>query len=351
MRPRFLIYTSFLLLAFLLVIFWLRPVKQKDESGSATESVRQATNAPVTSAAIANVTNQPPQTALPSINSNAISSGDAQRLSAVQEYNERRFAPIQFYGRVIDQDSNALPDVKINVSISGSQMFAPTASGEFPLSNSLVRLEKNTAPDGRFEITGERGSGVDIETLQKEGYEPEPNRQHGFGAFSGSLATPVIIKMWSTNIHEQLIGGDKKFQIVPDGRSYFINLTDGTIAESGDGDLKVWVKRPDQIIFGKRYDWSCETDVVGGGLLQETDANSSMYLAPTDGYTPSFQFEQKIGSGWGDTTGPKRFYVLLKNGKEYGRITIELMAYYNDQVPGMIRLSYAINPSGSPILR
>jgi hypothetical protein len=70
-------------------------------------------------------------------------------------------------------------------------------------------------------------------------YELEPNRPHGFGTFSGSLTTPVIFKMWSTNIHQQLIGRDTKFQIVPDGRSYFINLTDGTIAESGRGDLKV----------------------------------------------------------------------------------------------------------------
>jgi hypothetical protein len=157
--------------------------------------------------------------------------------------------------------------------------------------------------------------------------------------------------MWSTNIHEQLITGEKKFHIVPDGRAYFINLTDGTISESGEGDLKVWVKRPDQIAYGKRYDWSCEMDAINGGFLQETDANSSMYSAPADGYVSLFQFEQKIGSGWGDSTGTQRFYVTLKNGQEYGRISIELYAYYNNQIPGMIRLSYVINPSGSNILR
>ena len=89
--------------------------------------------------------------------------------------------------------------------------------------------------------------------------------------------------------------------------------------------------------------------MVNGGLVATSDP--SRYLAPTDGYTPSFQLEQKIGSGWSDSTGEKLFYVLLNNGKEYGRITIELMAYYNDKTPGLVRLSYAMNPSGSRILR
>ena len=60
---------------------------------------------------------------------------------------------------------------------------------------------------------------------------------------------------------------------------------------------------------------------------------------------------RRIGSGWGDTTGEQRFYVRLNNGQEYGRISIELEAYYNSQIPGMIRLSCTINPSGSRILR
>ena len=122
------------------------------------------------------------------------------------------------------------------------------------------------------------------------------------------------------------------------------------VLESGAGDLKVWVKRPEQITFGQRYDWSCEVDAINGGLLEQP-LGTAMYSAPTDGYVSSFQFEQKVGSGWGDSTGERHFYITLNNGQEYGRISIELCAYYNKQIPGMIRLSYAINPSGSRILR
>ena len=254
---------------------------------------------------------------------------------------EAQNVPFDFYGRVIDQDTNALSGVSLDIWARHWDVN----------STAPIHLTRKTDKDGRFDIHGITGDGFDIKSVGKDGYETEPYAQLGFSAADGSLESPVIFRMWSTNIHEQLITGGKKFPITPDGRVYVIDLAKGTIAESGDGNLRVWVKRPDQITSGKRYDWSCEADVINGGLLAETDATSSMYLAPADGYTSSFNFEQKVGSGWGDSTGEKRFYVRLNNGQAYGRITIELRAYYNDKFPGMIRLSYAINPSGSRILR
>jgi len=255
---------------------------------------------------------------------------------------------VSFYGRVVDQNENPISGAKISAVVR--DWYEPDAL-TYALGAKEIHITAKTDNDGRFDIHGLTGDSIGIEGLKKDGYELEPSAQRNYGAIGGSVEAPVVFKMWSTNIQEQLITGEKSFQIVPDGRSYFIDLTKGTIAESGAGDLKVLVKRPDQITYGQRFDWSCEADVIGGGLLAETDTGSSMYSAPTDGYTPSFQFEQKVGSGWDDSTGPKRFYVKLANGQEYGRITIELMAYYNDQTPGLVRLSYAINPSGSTILR
>jgi len=147
-----------------------------------------------------------------------------------------------------------------------------------------------------------------------------------------------------------LITGEKKFQIVPDGRPYFINLTDGTIAESGTGDLKVWIKYPAQVTRGQLYDWSCEIDAVNGGLLEQP-LGTAMYQAPAAGYTPSFQVQQQIKGGQRGHIGERQFYLNLKNGQEYGQMSIELHAPFNDEIPGLVNLSYAINPSGSRILR
>ncbi len=311
--------------------------------------VQPTNNVPATPATAASAASQSIPGTPPAITTPASPKPSAANSIGIAEvtakFVEGKNVPVEFYGLVIDQNSNALAGVDVKVTVQ--QLTAPNPAA-MELGANEVPFERITGPDGRFEINGLKGDSLDLASIQKDGYEVEPTKR-GFGPSSGSLEQPVVFKMWSTNVHEQLITGGKSFHIEPDGRPYVIDLAKGTIAESGDGDLKVWVKRPEQITYGKRYDWSCEMDVLNGGLLAAAD--SSMYLAPADGYTPSFQFEQKVGSGWGDSTGEKRFYVRLNNGQVYGRITVELFAYYNDQIPGMVRLSYAINPSGSAILR
>ena len=172
---------------------------------------------------------------------------------------------------------------------------------------------------------------------------------HTFGASSGSIENPVVFKMWSTNIHEQLITGNKSFEIVPDGRPYFINLADDTISESEGGELKVWIQYTNQPVRGQIYDWSAEIDVINGGLL-ESDSYS-MFSAPADGYVPSFVWKNQIKGGQRGSIGERRFYLKLKDGQEFGQMSIGLYAPFNNQTPGLIRLSYGINPSGSRILR
>ena len=355
MRPRFVIFLLVAVAVILVIVFWLGPVRPAANQ-EPTSMVQPTNNVPATpattvtaaSAAGQSVPGTPPAILTPATPkpSAATSMGTAE---VVEKFVEGKNGPVEFYGLVIDQNSNALAGVDVKVSVQ--QLTSPNPA-MMELGTTEVSFERITGPDGRFEINGLNGESLDLASIQKDGYEAEPTKR-GFGSSSGSFEQPVVFKMWSTNVHEQLITGEKKFQIVPDGRSYVIDLAKGTIAESGAGDLKIWVKRPNPIIYGKRYDWACEVDAInGGGLLQETDASASMFQAPADGYTTSFSYKEDAGvNGWGDTTGAQRFYVRLNNGQEYGRISIELEAYYNDQTPGLVRLSYTINPSGSAILR
>ncbi len=254
--------------------------------------------------------------------------------------------PIDFYGQIIDQDGNPISGVKVKATVRHIKVIIPTAWGD---EDQIIPIEKETGLDGRFEINGVTGvNGFNIESIQKDGYEVEPGLRT-YRAVGSSLEQPVIFKMWKTNIHEQLIMGEKKFQIVPDGRPYFIDLTKGAIAESGEGDLKVWIQYTNQPIHGQFSDWSSEIDVVNGGL-QETDSYS-MFSAPSEGYVPSFVWKNQIKGGQSGEIGERRFYLKLKNGQEYGRLTINLYAPYNDQIQGLIDIKYAINPSGSHILK
>ncbi|HEY6182032.1 MAG TPA: carboxypeptidase-like regulatory domain-containing protein [Terriglobales bacterium] len=263
---------------------------------------------------------------------------------------ESRNAPVEFWGQVVDQNDAPLPGVEIQSRIRHWD-FVPGVGASQRNIDGVV----TTGADGQFHVGGSSGDDLTIR-MEKDGYELEPKAKLGFGfgtaePFTSQPEAPVIFKMWPTNIHEQLIAGQKSFHIVPDGRLYMIDLAKGTIAEQGAGDLKLWIKRPEQVAPGQKYDWSSEIDAINGDLLEETNVTSSMYLAPQAGYAPNFKYEQQIIGRQSASTGTRRFYVKLDNGREYGRITIELIAPYNDRVPGMVHLDYAINPSGSPILR
>jgi hypothetical protein len=267
----------------------------------------------------------------------------ASLVEAMRAAIEAKNVQFDFYGKIIDQESNVLAGANLDI----------WARHWDPDSTAPIHITRKTDEYGCFDIHGITGDGFDIRSIGKEGYEIEPYAQRGFGAVGGSAENPVIFKMWSTNIHERLITGGKSFQIVPDGRPYFINLTDDTISESGEGELKVWIQYTNQVVRGQLYGWSCGVDVVNGGLLEEENQNSSMYVAPTDGYAPAFHLEQQIKGGQRGSIGDKRFYFMLRNGQEYGRMQIDLIAPFNlsTGIPAVIRLSYTLNPSGSRILR
>jgi hypothetical protein len=155
--------------------------------------------------------------------------------------------------------------------------------------------------------------------------------------------------MWRKDIKEPLITGNQSFTIVPNGTSYVVDLIKGKLSQSDDenGDLKFRINIPPSI-SGKYPDWSCEFRVVNGVLAEENDASSPMYLAPTTGYTSAFNFDSATSS-WNRQNGSLRFYLRLKDGKEYGRISIDMAACVRN--PNKLRIEYAINPTGSRILR
>lgn len=264
---------------------------------------------------------------------------------------ENKNIQINFWGLIVDQDGNPLEGAKI---AGDTRTWYVTKTLNFDAN--FPKFNAISDSSGKFEIQNASGDVLTIKSLEKEGYEPEPHALREFGyhtseRFSSDPNNPVVFRMWKTNVHEQLIIGKKRFHVVPDGRLYVIDLNQGTIAESGSGDLKVSINYTNQVIRGQLYDWSCEITPTAGGLLEETDPYSSMFLAPQDGYVSTFQLRQQIKGGQYSSIGDKRFYVMLKNGREYGRITIDLIAPYNDGIPGMIEIQYAVNPTGSRILK
>ncbi len=277
-----------------------------------------------------------------------------EKNAEVRKMLEARNKPVELWGKVVDQDGVPLSDVTVETEINHF-VWPPE---QYPNGVS-TNLEITTDADGQFHVSDNSATGIHV-MLKKAGYEQEERNGYGSNGQNGSQENPAILKMWSTNIHKQLITGNKSFKIVPDGRPYFINLTDGSISERGNGDLKVWIQYTNQV-QGQLSDWSAGIEAVNGGLWEVPQGaiNSgflaeppfAMDSAPLDGYIPSFSLKSRIKGGQREEIGNRYFYLLLNDGKEYGRMSINLFAPFNDETPGLIRLSYAINPSGSRILR
>lgn len=248
--------------------------------------------------------------------------------------------PIDFYGQTIDQDGNPL---------SGVQVKAIVRHWTASLQGTSVRVDRTSDSNGFFDIHDVTGDAFDLESMGKEGYELEPG-QRTFGPSGGAPVKPVIFKLWNKLDKQPMVSGRDALDILADGRMYAIGITNNTMTEGnqGNGDLTVWVKRPDGVTWSTRFDWSCELQIVNGGLCEELNQNSPMYVAPTDGYTNGFHFDAR--NGWGKSTGTRRFYLRLENGGRYGRASVEILPYFDHQEPGLIRIEYAINPTGSHIL-
>lgn len=295
---------------------------------------------------------EPQNTSIPADIEHRYRQGLISKEQAMQEtYLEHNKQSQDFYGKVIDQDGTPIPNVAVNANLT----LNDGTYGGFNVKKYSALTDEN----GLFEFTSIHGAGLGV-TISKPGYENEWRND----IYSGDRSNPInraIYRMWSTNIHEQLITGNKSFEMLPDGKPHFINLTDGTISEQEGGDLKVWIQYTNQVVRGQLYDWSAGIVVINGGLWEvpQTAMNSGfsdepsipMYVAPTDGYVPSFGHKGQIKGGQSGEIGSRYFYLLLNNGKIYGRMNINLFAPYGRLHAGLIRLSYAINPSGSRVLR
>lgn len=260
--------------------------------------------------------------------------------------------PISFYGRVVDQDGQPLPGVRAVISI---RQWTYVASAG--LNSIFPKTELTTDSDGLFHLTNGSGDDLSLEALAKEGYEPEPKAIRGFGYTTSNPIkpdpnNPVVFRMWKVGTKQELVIGDKFLPIIPDGRTYTFDFLKGTMTEGqADGDLTIWVRRSDGAAWGKKYSWSFHISVVRGGLREETDVYASMFLAPEEGYAQALSREfRPSDEDW--TYGVnRRFYLRARNGQIYGRVDIEIQAFYLKDKQGRLGIKYAVNPAASRVLR
>lgn len=273
-----------------------------------------------------------------------------ERARAIAGAIEGTNVPIEFFGKVVDQDGQPLQDVTVLYSYSvekGNKLGVPWGQ---------QLIEKNrtsTGKSGLFSIVGVKGHTLAIDSLNKDGYKQIRRESWNFDYYESSAAgkfeplsnKPVVFTMLAEITAEHLVvyGGDfgLPMDVPGNGSPVRWNLWKGRL--DPNGELQITLKREPAFVDQNRKitKWDAQIGVAGGGII-EASSDESIFRAPEAGYSPLVEYpkmEQKRGI-------PRRsFYVKTSDGK-YGRIELEL--YYDDNGPNARCFIKAyLNPSGS----
>ncbi len=344
MKSRFVILTLALAFAILVVLLWLRPRRHESDATSQEEPVHSEATASA-STAVSNRPRNDIQAATSASTTSAAAPRDKNgSKEEIRQYMESQNVPIQFYGRVVDQDGNPVSGAHIALSVRHWTVVAPSAFGGDGHSE---RFEKTTDTSGSFRLEDATGDILTVEDIQKEGYKLSGKilkfLDYSKGA-TGDPNNPIIYKMWKKGPKESLVEGSKLFGIIPDGRVYTLDLVRGKKVEGeADGDLRVSILRPNGVNSRDRYQWSFIIEGVGGGLLTTDD--EFMYLAPESGYKPRFQMELVPSNVTWAPLVKNQFFIRSRNGQVYGHMQVEVNAIYKDH--SAIEIGYVVNPNGS----
>ncbi|MEO6994247.1 MAG: carboxypeptidase-like regulatory domain-containing protein [Lacunisphaera sp.] len=276
-----------------------------------------------------------------------------QRIEIINAWERAREKDVEFWGKVIDQHDEPVANVAVTATITSHQIPLPSAQPQLQAIYSVL-----TDAKGIFYVRGNPGRGFTIETMKKAGYILNPELQkrtdnlHWYNydqldpkGFKPDANAPVVFRMWKIGKSQKLIEGDGFYGIVPDGSVYTVDLLAHEDHQGqGTGDFEVKIMRSPNVKLGTRgYDWSCEIEGVGGGVIETRD--EFMYSAPETGYQSHYQI--KISASdvpWTDDV-TRQLYLMSRSGKVYARLDVEIFANYQDKA--VFSVKYFANPNGS----
>ncbi len=245
--------------------------------------------------------------------------------------------PIEFYGKVIDENSNPLMDASIQFQWAGFADKVDTAT---------------TASDvnGLFSLQGKQGRSLDV-SVSKEGYYNSRKDKTGFlyslgpDIYAPEEWNPVIFHLHKKEKGESLIhiGGIglhtmRDYLLDADGKPTEVSLRDGRLAPAGQGDLQVEF-RAGESIAPSEISWWCRVTVPGGGLIQ-TSAEFP-FLAPESGYQETDEWNI-TSTNWTEQVN-NQYYVKLRDGN-FGRVKLRVIGVPNR---AYFRMESFVNPTGS----
>jgi hypothetical protein len=247
-------------------------------------------------------------------------------------------APIEFYGKVVDENNNAVAGAKVDFH----WVEIPAEDG-----NRTTNTESDT--EGLFSLHGQLGPHLSV-SVSKEGYYASHNWQRGFNYSLGpeiitpDPRNPIVFSLRKKGTPEPLLktdfpGFSRISQLKHDGTPVGLDLLKGQTVSAGSGQLKLEFWRDISNIKANTFNWKCQLTVPGGGLVETPEEFA--FQAPESGYQTSIAIDMPAtNQSWKGEIRSK-YYIQLPDGK-FGQIDFYLLPYN-----GVFTVQSAINPSGS----
>lgn len=265
------------------------------------------------------------------------------RVARERYFRSMDIQPIEFYGRVEDQDGNPIPQAEITYFIHPTPTLGAGKGSVF------------TDNDGRFYVSDKAGASISFQ-LSKKGYlSNATNRGAIFSLLESPAiryvpnhASPQVIRMWKAQGPEPLIEIDQRYEFSAESATIRIDLLTARIAEEG-GDIEVDVSRGiGSLHKGEKFDWQAVIRPIDGGVrtvdtLSEFDA---AYRAPKDGYTNFLRLVMAKDAVTWQSGISVPVYVTSRGGLVHSKFVLSLSMNAGSNISISLRRGVA-NPSGS----
>lgn len=347
MRKR-IIFPVILLFAAIAFLLWYRAHRPPDrgtiqpltseavQAEPPTQGRQNHQTKPATSpATVSKSTSEPPE-------SNSAAWIEKRREQIEEErqkgLNEWR-APIDFYGKVVDENTNPVANASIH--------FEWNDLSEKGTSEAQTQSDAQ----GLFSLTGRTGKGMSL-TITKQGYytleeSRYPSYEYGdpYGHFTPDAANPVIFHLRKQGVAELLVRFRKSFGVPKNGTPIEIDLATGKLASSGNADFKVECWTDDQgKLPGQKFGWKCRVSLVGGGIQRYDE--EFPFLAPEAGYQPADEIDMTVKTDQPDQKWQmdvQRLYFIRTSDGRFGRVVFRMITHGGH----FCLVESYFNPSGS----
>jgi hypothetical protein len=244
-------------------------------------------------------------------------------------------APIEFYGKTMDENSNSVAGVNIHFRWS-----------EIPAEDGMRTADTQSDSEGLFSLSGKHGRSLTV-WFNKDGYYSSHKGQNSFTyALGPDIITPdprnpIIFHLKKKGQGVELITSDNGVRpnvwvrVPKDNSPVYLDFFQKQA--SATGQLEVSQNKPP---FHVATNWSFSLSIPDGGLIENQD--EFQFEAPEKGYQSTVEYNfTKDDPNW-TTQVAKQFYFYFGNPRKYGWLRIE-----SNLAQETIFITYAINPTGS----